>query len=620
MKEDDSNWFSKWEEQLPSPEDLMPITQTLITPDLALAFDIRTHHPHHQQQHPPPLVSSQPNSGEFDSPELTAGGGGGGSGAAGDEPARTLKRPRLVWTPQLHKRFVDAVAHLGIKNAVPKTIMQLMSVDGLTRENVASHLQKYRLYLKRMQGLSSGGGGGGVSAGDAATDHLFASSPVPPHFLHQGRPPNSDQQHYLPYVPVAALQQHHHQMAAAVAGHHPQLQPRYGHLRNGQFEHPFLNRQTQSQSQQQQSIHRVGTPIHNSLPSGRLLNTYPDKRLPSHFTLREAYRKDQESYLNKSKGNGESYPRSPRQRSQATRTISDVEEVADDRVMAARDLKADFCDIRQFLTFREIEKPVPNWSDKDKRLVNIDTKARSLISMSLLDDVLHSTCHLKTFVLMESRKIFLVCQFENFIHIKGETLSQTHQRFNCLLIDLKTISTKYSNSEVITKFMESLPEHWKMYTTCLTMSKAIKTNKLKKNLLRDTKDFKSTSLALVTESVPSVPTSSVTITELDPSDSAVMSDSDSEFNDSLALLTNSFKRFARKSNFQKRKPLYITNKPKSTPVDKATFICFKCKRKGHFATECRYKNNQFAPSTSTSSSKNPKYQRLKEKYKKTKSR
>ena len=34
---------------------------------------------------------------------------------------------------QLHKRFVDAVAHLGIKNAVPKTIMQLMNVEGLTR-------------------------------------------------------------------------------------------------------------------------------------------------------------------------------------------------------------------------------------------------------------------------------------------------------------------------------------------------------------------------------------------------------------------------------------------------------------------------------------------------------
>lgn len=86
--------------------------------------------------------------------------------------ARTLKRPRLVWTPQLHKRFVDAVGHLGIKNAVPKTIMQLMNVEGLTRENVASHLQKYRLYLKRMQGLST--------EGPSATDPLFASTPLPP--------------------------------------------------------------------------------------------------------------------------------------------------------------------------------------------------------------------------------------------------------------------------------------------------------------------------------------------------------------------------------------------------------------------------------------------------------
>ncbi|MCO5552901.1 hypothetical protein L7F22_026697 [Adiantum nelumboides] len=91
-----------------------------------------------------------------------------------DPSARTLKRPRLVWYPELHKRFIEAVAHLGIKNAVPKTIMQLMNVEGLTRENVASHLQKYRLYLKRMQGLST--------EGPTSSDHLFASTPVPPDF------------------------------------------------------------------------------------------------------------------------------------------------------------------------------------------------------------------------------------------------------------------------------------------------------------------------------------------------------------------------------------------------------------------------------------------------------
>ncbi|XP_043693831.1 transcription factor MYBC1-like [Telopea speciosissima] len=244
MKEEEPNWFSRWEEELPSPEELMPLSQTLITPDLALAFDIRNPGtPHAASTPPPPLPpSSQPHSAEFDSTEL-------GSATGGDEPARTLKRPRLVWTPQLHKRFVDAVAHLGIKNAVPKTIMQLMSVDGLTRENVASHLQKYRLYLKRMQGLSAGNGGGGaagLSPTDAATDHLFASSPVPRQLLHPG-PPGSD--HFLPYVPVAALQHHQQQMAAAALAvqqqqqFHQRQMGHFGSPPGGQFDHGFFPRQ-----------------------------------------------------------------------------------------------------------------------------------------------------------------------------------------------------------------------------------------------------------------------------------------------------------------------------------------------------------------------------------------
>ncbi|KAJ9555546.1 hypothetical protein OSB04_010160 [Centaurea solstitialis] len=298
---------------------------------------------------------------------------------------------------------------------------------------------------------------------------------------------------------------------------------------------------------------------------------------------------------------------------------------------------------------RQLVKPVTDWNDEDRRLVNIDTKARSLIAMSLPDDVFHSVCHLRsakeiwdtlcvqyegTAVLMESRKIFLVRQYESFIHQKDETLSQLHQRFNCLLIDLKTIGTTYSNSEVVTKFMEALPEHWEIYTSCLTMSKDIKTltlselygillnreqqKKLKKNLIRDSKESKSTSVALVSDSVPPVAatSSSVTITELESSDSDMSEDP--EFNESLALLTRSFKKFAKKGNFHKKKHLSITDKPKSDPVDKATAICYNCQGKGHFANDCRYRKSQFAPSSAKSSSKNPKYQRLKEKYKKMK--
>ena len=74
--------------------------------------------------------------------------------SSGVSASRASKKPRLVWTPELHMRFMNAVNHLGIKHAVPKTILQLMNVEGMTRENVASHLQKYRLYLKRLAGLS----------------------------------------------------------------------------------------------------------------------------------------------------------------------------------------------------------------------------------------------------------------------------------------------------------------------------------------------------------------------------------------------------------------------------------------------------------------------------------
>ncbi|KAL8100709.1 hypothetical protein AgCh_032822 [Apium graveolens] len=70
-----------------------------------------------------------------------------------DDPSAS-KKPRVVWSVELHQQFVSAVNQLGIDKAVPKRILELMNVPGLTRENVASHLQKFRLYLKRLSGVS----------------------------------------------------------------------------------------------------------------------------------------------------------------------------------------------------------------------------------------------------------------------------------------------------------------------------------------------------------------------------------------------------------------------------------------------------------------------------------
>eukprot|EP00887_Chlorella_sp_A99_P004595 scaffold4.g4595.t1 len=70
--------------------------------------------------------------------------GSGESGAGADGQA--AKKARLVWTQELHNRFINALSHLGLKNAVPKNILTMMNVDGMTREN------KYRLYLKKLGG------------------------------------------------------------------------------------------------------------------------------------------------------------------------------------------------------------------------------------------------------------------------------------------------------------------------------------------------------------------------------------------------------------------------------------------------------------------------------------
>lgn len=59
--------------------------------------------------------------------------------------ARALRNAQVRWTPQLHKAFQDAVDALG-PGAVPAAVLERMGpcAAGLTRDAVASHLQKHR--------------------------------------------------------------------------------------------------------------------------------------------------------------------------------------------------------------------------------------------------------------------------------------------------------------------------------------------------------------------------------------------------------------------------------------------------------------------------------------------
>ncbi|KZV48531.1 hypothetical protein F511_16792 [Dorcoceras hygrometricum] len=60
------------------------------------------------------------------------------------------KKPKICteWTQELHEKFVEVVKELGDGRCFPRDILEAMNVPGLTRMQVASHLQKCRQGLK----------------------------------------------------------------------------------------------------------------------------------------------------------------------------------------------------------------------------------------------------------------------------------------------------------------------------------------------------------------------------------------------------------------------------------------------------------------------------------------
>ncbi|KAL3526748.1 hypothetical protein ACH5RR_011404 [Cinchona calisaya] len=82
---------------------------------------------------------------------------GGVSDGSSSQPQQT-KKQRRCWSEELHQRFLNALQELGgAQAATPKQIREIMQVDGLTNDEVKSHLQKYRLHIRKLQPSSSSG-------------------------------------------------------------------------------------------------------------------------------------------------------------------------------------------------------------------------------------------------------------------------------------------------------------------------------------------------------------------------------------------------------------------------------------------------------------------------------
>ncbi|NP_001394689.1 uncharacterized LOC100280246 isoform 2 [Zea mays] len=82
------------------------------------------------------------------------------------------RKARRCWSPELHRRFVAALHELGGPQvATPKQIREVMQVDGLTNDEVKSHLQ-YRLHNRRS---SPGAAAAPVSQSIMLVDGVWAA-------------------------------------------------------------------------------------------------------------------------------------------------------------------------------------------------------------------------------------------------------------------------------------------------------------------------------------------------------------------------------------------------------------------------------------------------------------
>ncbi|RDX75851.1 Transcription factor HHO2 [Mucuna pruriens] len=79
-----------------------------------------------------------------------------------EEKGQAQRKQRRCWSQELHKRFLHALQQLGgadceYLTATPKQIREHMKVDGLTNDEVKSHLQKFRLHTRRSPMIHSNG-------------------------------------------------------------------------------------------------------------------------------------------------------------------------------------------------------------------------------------------------------------------------------------------------------------------------------------------------------------------------------------------------------------------------------------------------------------------------------
>ncbi|PON55777.1 Zinc finger, CCHC-type, partial [Parasponia andersonii] len=247
----------------------------------------------------------------------------------------------------------------------------------------------------------------------------------------------------------------------------------------------------------------------------------------------------------------------------------------------------------------EVEKDIEEYDEKDKMSFTKNGKARNILMCGLDRNVYNNIEKAKdthelwnmlevsyqgTNSMKETRINIFTRNYELFKMDKDESISQMLTRFTSIINSLSALGKTFSNGELVSKILRSLPRAYRSKMVAIQEAKNLSKltlEELMDSLMSHEILMKETNEDEGEEKKKKGITLKATLQESNEEEEEF---TDSELED-IALLTKRYKKYLnfKKKNFNKniKDNDFREKKMKDDPI-----TCFECKKQGHMKNEC----------------------------------
>ena len=242
--------------------------------------------------------------------------------------------------------------------------------------------------------------------------------------------------------------------------------------------------------------------------------------------------------------------------------------------------------------FQKSSLPMSEWNESEKKVFALNAKAMNALFCALDKNEFNrvSICdsafdiwrtlevtHEGTSRVKESKINILVHSYELFRMKPSESIGDMYTRFTDVINGLKALGKDFTNFELVTKILRSLPKSWDPKVTAIQEAKDLKAFPLEE-LIGSLMTYEMTCQAHDELENP-LPKNRKDMALKSQEDHLKGTSSDEDSDNDIALLTQKFKKYLRKNKFK-------NNIKHKFEQKKDQVICYECKKPGHYKNDC----------------------------------